>query len=760
MVCTHNLGFPRIGRQRELKFALEKYWRKTTSANALQLTAQQLRKEHWTIQSSLDYVPVGDFSLYDQVLDMSFLLGNVPQRALLAGGQSLDQYFNIARGGSGSTSHCDTIHAAEMTKWFNTNYHYIVPEFDAQSDFSLNADKLLEQINEANQYGHAVKPVVLGPMSYLWLGKSKDKTDKLALLDKVLIVYEQLFSLIEQSGIDWLQIDEPILVMDLTENWKQAFIKAYAALSKTAINKLLTTYFGKLDDNVDWVCELPVQGLHIDAIAAQDELNLISEKLPLDSILSVGIIDGRNIWKTNLNKALDILEPLYKKIGDRLWLAPSCSLLHVPVELGCETKLDAEIKDWLAFAVEKLSELTILKTALEKGREAVIQELSDNQSSIDARKHSKRVHNEAVQQRVKNISHDMTERRSGFAEREKIQQKQFCLPVFPTTTIGSFPQTPEIRKCRRDYKNGVITAHEYKHIMQKEIAYCIEQQEEIGLDILVHGEPERNDMVEYFGEQLTGYLFTRNGWVQSYGSRCVKPPIIYGDISRPQPMTIEWITYAQSVTNKPVKGMLTGPVTILNWSFVRDDKQRSETCMQLALAIRDEVLDLEAAGVKIIQIDEAALREGLPLRKSEWQDYLSWAIKAFRIAANGVNDATQIHTHMCYSEFNDIINAIAEMDADVITIETSRSDMELLDVFDEFSYPNQIGPGIYDIHSPNIPGVEAMMDLIRKAAQRIPVQRLWINPDCGLKTRQWDEVKPALINMVQASKRLGEVMTT
>ena len=555
-------------------------------------------------------------------------------------------------------------------------------------------------------------------------------------------------------GIQWVQVDEPILVTELSQKWKHALRKAYFLLQNTPLNLLVATYFGQLQDNLQFACELPVDGLHLDAITAKDEVAKMVDWLPSHKVLSLGIINGRNIWKTDLNKTLSWLEPIHSRLQDRLWLAPSCSLLHVPVDLNSEQELDNDVQSWLAFAIQKLDEIDTLAKALNLGREAVTEKLRDNADAIFGRVHSHRVHNESVRKRVHEIHNGMGTRKSPYPQRATLQREKLNLPLYPTTTIGSFPQTKGIRRARQDFRAGELSEEQYCQIMQQEIKTCVHEQESLGLDVLVHGEAERNDMVEYFGEQLTGYAFTQFGWVQSYGSRCVKPPIIYGDVSRPKKMTVDWARYAQSLTNKPVKGMLTGPVTLLNWSFVRDDQPQAKTCLQLALAIHDEVLDLEKSGVRIIQIDEAALREGLPLRKTQWDSYLRWAIRAFQITANGVKDETQIHTHMCYSEFNDIIEAIAEMDADVITIETSRSDMELLDVFDQFHYPNEIGPGVYDIHSPNIPSVDAMVDLMEKAAQRIPAERLWVNPDCGLKTRNWDEVKLALGNMIAARQQL------
>jgi 5-methyltetrahydropteroyltriglutamate--homocysteine methyltransferase len=591
-------------------------------------------------------------------------------------------------------------------------------------------------------------------VSYLWLGKSKDGSNKLDLLDDLVATYEQLLLALDKEGIEWVQIDEPILVTELDQHWQHALKQAYFSLNKTPVKLLLTSYFGELKENLHLACELPVAGLHLDTINAFDEITKVVDWLGPNKILSLGIINGRNIWKTDLNATLDWLEPTHARLQDRLWIAPSCSLLHVPVDLESELDLDDDIKSWLAFAVQKLDELVTVSTALNEGRDSVAEELVLNAITISSRQNSSRVHNPSVKTRVAAIQPKLANRQSPYSDRAAIQKARFNLPLFPTTTIGSFPQTQAIRQARKRYRLGKLDEKDYQQFIKDEIKHTIEQQEAIGLDVLVHGEAERNDMVEYFGQQLDGYAFSQFGWVQSYGSRCVKPPIIYGDISRPKPMTVEWATYAQSLSDKPVKGMLTGPVTILNWSFVRDDQPRSQTCQQIALAIRDEVQDLEQAGINIIQIDEAALREGLPLRQSQWQAYLDWAVNSYKISANGVADETQIHTHMCYSEFNDIIQAIADMDADVITIETSRSDMELLDVFNEFNYPNEIGPGVYDIHSPNIPTVEQIVLLMKKASQRIPAERLWVNPDCGLKTRGWKEVEPALTAMVAASRIL------
>lgn len=759
MTTIHNLGFPRIGAKRELKFALESYWKGESSRDELKMLGAQLRQRHWENQAGLDLVPVGDFSFYDQVLDASFLLGNLPERVQGFHGDELDNYFRVARGRSakGLEDHsacCGGVAAGEMTKWFDTNYHYIVPEFTADTQFKLDASRLLEQLAEANAQGVKAKPVIIGPVTYLALGKAKDESNKLALLARLLPVYVQLLDTLAKAGVEWVQIDEPILVTELDADWQQAFKTAYQQLKSAGVKLLVATYFGQLLENAALAASLPVAGLHVDAINDRDGVDALLKLLGDDKVLSLGVINGRNIWKTDLTAVLDWVEPIAKQLGDRLWIAPSCSLLHVPVDLDSEQKLDADVKSWLAFALQKLGELRVLGKALSQGRDAVKAELAENLAALTARRNSPRVNNPAVKAAVARISAELGKRKSVYAQRASKQAEFLKLPAFPTTTIGSFPQTVEIRRARSEFKAGRLDENSYQAAMRAEIERSVREQEKLGLDVLVHGEAERNDMVEYFGEQLDGYAFSQFGWVQSYGSRCVKPPILFGDISRPQAMTVEWITYAQSLTQKPMKGMLTGPVTILNWSFVRDDQPRSASCLQLALAIREEVLDLEKAGVHVIQIDEAALREGLPLRKSQWQSYLDWAVESFRITANGVSDETQIHTHMCYSEFNDIISSIADMDADVITIETSRSDMELLEAFENFQYPNEIGPGVYDIHSPNIPTEQHIVNLMKKAAERVPAERLWVNPDCGLKTRQWAEVIPALTNMVAAAKAL------
>lgn len=751
MAKVHNLGFPRIGAMRELKFAQEGYWSGKSSKEELLKLAAQIRQESWNHQKTLDFVAVGDFSLYDQILDMSFTLGNLPQRAQNYPGDSLDNYFRVARGRSIDSK--QVISASEMTKWFDTNYHYIVPEFEASSTFKLDASRIIDQVTEAKNLGFKPKPVIIGPVTYLALGKEKDNSNKLDLLPILLDAYSELLEALVIQNIDWVQIDEPILVTELSVELQKAFVTSYTKLNNPKINILLATYFGSLQDNLETISKLPIAGLHIDAINGRAEVEAVIAKMS-GKVISLGVINGRNIWKSDLNTILDWLEPIAEKMGDNLWIAPSCSLLHVPVNLSSEKKLDSEITSWLAFAIDKIKEIEVITTAINFGRTKVENELTENRKALESRKKSTRVHNPLVQAELAKIDASWGMRKSSYLERQAKQSPVLNLPKFPTTTIGSFPQTTEIRSARSKLKSGEITESTYKDAMRKEIIHSIKEQESLGLDVLVHGEAERNDMVEYFGEQLQGYVFSQFGWVQSYGSRCVKPPILFGDISRPKTMTVEWIKFAQSQTSKVMKGMLTGPVTILNWSFVRDDQPRSTSCAQLALAIRQEVLDLEKAGIKVIQIDEAALREGLPPRKSQWKEYLDWAVGAFKISANGVTDQTQIHTHMCYSEFNDIISTIADMDTDVITIETSRSDMQLLDAFDNFKYPNEIGPGVYDIHSPNIPTQEHIVALMQKAAKKIPAERLWVNPDCGLKTRQWSEVTPALTNMVAAAKTL------
>ncbi|TSE31667.1 5-methyltetrahydropteroyltriglutamate--homocysteine S-methyltransferase [Tepidimonas charontis] len=758
MITTHNLGYPRMGAQRELKFALEAYWRGDSTLEALRETGAMLRARHWADQAGLDWAPVGDFSFYDHVLDTSAWLGHWPRRVQDWAGDPLDKLFRVARGRTAPQAErqggAPGVAAAEMTKWFDTNYHYIVPEFDADTTFTLNAEPLLAQWQQAQALGVRGKPVLLGPVTYLALGKAKDGSDPLALLPRLLPAYAQCLERLAAAGATWVQIDEPLLVTDVDERWQHAYNLAYHQLKACRVQILLATYFGALQDNAYLAVNLPVAGLHIDAVRGRDDVAAVLNLLPAHKVLSLGVIDGRNIWATDLNAALDWLEPIAERLGERLWLAPSCSLLHVPVDLRLEDDIDPEVRPWLAFARQKMDELCILAQALNHGRQTVRDALQANAAALAARRSSPRVTQPAVRTALANLTPEMQRRQQPYPVRAQAQRQRLGLPLLPTTTIGSFPQTAEIRHARAEYKAGRLDTAAYEAAMKREIERAVREQEALGIDVLVHGEAERNDMVEYFGEQLEGYVFSRHGWVQSYGSRCVKPPILFGDVRRPHPMTVQWITYAQSLTKRPMKGMLTGPVTMLNWSFVRDDQPREQTCRQLALAIREEVLDLERAGIAVIQIDEPALREGLPLRRAERAAYLQWAVACFQIAANGVRDDTQIHTHMCYSEFNDIIDSIAALDADVITIETSRSDMELLQAFEHFDYPNEIGPGVYDIHSPNIPTRHAIEALLRKAAERIPIDRLWVNPDCGLKTRQWSEVIPALREMVAAAQAL------
>lgn len=757
MALAHSLGFPRIGRDRELKKAQEAFWKGELNEAGLRDVGRELRKVHWDLQKNagIDLLPVGDFAWYDQVLTHSLMFGVIPERFRPHDGKAtLHTLFSMARGVSNTC--CGEGHAQEMTKWFDTNYHYLVPEFSVDQQFQLGWEQLFEETEEARALGHNVKPVIIGPLTYLWLGKPKGADfDKLDLLDRLLPLYGQIFARLAALGVEWVQIDEPILVLDLPQDWKNAFERAYNQIQRDPLKKLLATYFGGLEENLGLAANLPVDGLHIDLVRAPDQYPTILDRLPAYKVLSLGVVNGRNVWRCDLQNALATLRHAHERLGDRLWVAPSCSLLHSPVDLGREDQLDAELKSWLAFAVQKCEEVAVLAQAVsEPEAPKVLRALAQSRSVQTSRAASPRIHKPAVQARVAAITAKDAQRQSPFAQRIAKQRGKLDLPLFPTTTIGSFPQTAAIRLARQAYKQGKLSAADYTDAMHTEIRHAVEIQERLGLDVLVHGEAERNDMVEYFAEQLDGYAFTRFGWVQSYGSRCVKPAVIFGDLSRPQAMTVEWIRYAQGLTDKVMKGMLTGPVTMLMWSFPREDVSREVQAQQLALAIRDEVNDLEAAGIKIVQIDEAAFREGLPLRRAQWPAYLHWASEAFRLCASGVRDETQIHTHMCYSEFNDVIESIAAMDADVITIETSRSDMELLEAFEAFAYPNDIGPGVYDIHSPRIPDVSEMVGLLRKAAQRIPVERLWVNPDCGLKTRGWPETEAALVHMVSAARQL------
>jgi 5-methyltetrahydropteroyltriglutamate--homocysteine methyltransferase len=763
------LGVPRIGPRRELKFALESFWAGKSDEKSLLEVAAGLRAANWARQKSLgvSVIPSNDFSLYDHVLDTSVMLGAIPAVYGWKKGSraSLSTYFAMARGSQSEADGCAHGHshdhgvpAQEMTKWFDTNYHYLAPELVKGQTFELATFKPVDDYREAKALGYETRPVLLGPVTYLKLAKSKDASfNALSLLDGVLPIYIEVLRRLAANGADWVQMDEPCLVLDLDDETQRALQSAYASFAHAvpSLKIMLTTYFGGLGDNLDVALKLPVGGLHLDLVRAPEQLAVVSTKAPLGLVLSLGAIDGRNIWRANLPPLLDRLEPVVAKRGaDHVQIAPSCSLLHVPIDVELEKDLDPELKNWLSFSVQKMGELAIIGKALASGRESVIQAIGDSEIAAGQRKNSTKAHNPVIASKLAAVTTDMTHRKSAFNVRSAEQRRRFNLPPFPTTTIGSFPQTSDVRKARAAHAKGALTDAQYEQFLREETERAVRWQEEIDLDVLVHGEFERNDMVQYFGEQLSGFAFTQHGWVQSYGSRYVRPPILFGDVSRPNPMTVGWWKYSQSLTKKPMKAMLTGPVTILNWSFVRDDIPRSQACKQIALAIRDEVLDLEKAGASMIQIDEAALREGLPLRKSEWKTYLDWAIESFRLCASGVADPTQIHTHMCYSEFNDIIDAIAAMDADVISIETSRSKMELLDAFKSFKYPNEIGPGVYDIHSPRVPELGEMTDLLKLARERLADDQLWINPDCGLKTRKWEEVRPALVNMVAAAKQI------
>jgi 5-methyltetrahydropteroyltriglutamate--homocysteine methyltransferase len=750
MVTTHTLGYPRIGPRRELKSALEAHWRGDFDEPALRNTGAALRRANWLAQreAGIALVPAGDFAWYDHVLTASMLFGNVPRR--FGAGDDLATYFAMARGAAGAAP-------LEMTKWFDTNYHYLVPEFEAGARFRLRAHWLLDEVREARALGLRVKPVLLGPLTYLWLGKpAAPGGERLALLARLLPVYRELLAALRDEGVEWVQVDEPALALDLPPPWLEQLQPAYAALAPHAPALLLATYFDGVAPLAARLAALPVSGLHLDLARAPRQVEAFATDWPAGKVLSLGVVDGRNVWRCDLEAALDLLEPLHARLGERLWLAPSCSLLHCPLALAPEKRIDAEVRGWLAFAREKLDEVATLARALAEGRRAVAYEIAVSNGARSSRRLSPRIHDPAVTAALATLPADAGSRRSPYAKRAPAQRRRLGLPLLPTTTIGSFPQTADVRAARRAFKAGEIGAEEYEERMRAQIRLAIARQQALGLDVLVHGEAERNDMVEYFGERLAGFAFSDHGWVQSYGSRCVKPPILYGDVSRLQPMTVGWINYAQRLTAKPVKGMLTGPVTLAQWSFVRDDQPRATTVLQLAVAIRAEVLELERAGIAVIQIDEPALREALPLKAAERAAYLEWATRAFRVAANGVRDDTQIHTHMCYSEFGDILPAIAALDADVVTIEAARSNMDLLDAFAAFRYPNAIGPGVYDIHSPRVPEADEIAALIERAAAVIPPPRLWVNPDCGLKTRGWPEVERALANMVQAARRVRE----
>ena len=749
-------GFPRIGRRRELKRALECHWKGETSAADLLKIAADLRQRHWKLarDAGADSVPVNDFSLYDHVLDAAVAVDAIPARyRALFERDALAGYFAMARG------HQDgqiDLHALEMTKWFDTNYHYIVPELSAGQRFAARPDKAVAEFREAKQAGHAARPVVLGPITFLRLSKTVDGSDPLGLLDALLPAWLGVIDALAEAGADWVQVDEPALVLDLDDATRDAYLHAYKTIAKHAkVRILLATYFGGLDANLALAVSLPIAGLHVDLARAPEQLDAVLDALPNDRVLSAGILDGRNIWLSDPATILPRVDTLHRRLGERLWLSTSCSLLHTPIDASEEKNLPGQLGQWLSFARQKIGELRRYADAID-GDIAARQTLERQHGIVAERLASPDVVRSDVRARVRGLTPQFGQRRSGYAHRVAVQRERFGLPNLPTTTIGSFPQTLELRTARASHRSGKLADDAYLAILREEIRHAVRFQEEAGIDVLVHGEPERNDMVEYFGEQLEGYGFTSLGWVQSYGSRCVKPPIIFGDVARPRAMTVEWSAFAQSLTDKPMKGMLTGPVTMLQWSFVRDDLPRAEVCRQIALALRDEVHDLEKAGIGIVQIDEPALREGLPLRRADWAAYLDWAVDAFRIAAGGVSDATQVHTHMCYSEFNDIIEAVAAMDADVISIETSRSRMELLDAFTRFQYPNGIGPGVYDIHSPRVPAETEMADLVARALQVLRPDQLWINPDCGLKTRGWPEVTEALKGMVVVARAARE----
>lgn len=771
MGISSNLGFPRMGVHRELKKALEAYWAGKLDEPGLVAVGQSLKRDHWLLQQQIgiQHIPSNDFSYYDHVLDTTTMVGAVPDRYAWRGPQvDLATYFAMARGVAKKTarpaghSGQSNVPAMEMTKWFDTNYHFIVPEFTANQEFSLGSLKPVEEFLEAKAAGIHTRPVLLGPVSFLLLGKAKETSlDPLMLLDRILPIYEEVLRQLAKAGAEGIQMDEPMLALDTREGARRAFASSYEQLSRVSskLRLLVATYFEGLGANLATAMNMPVAALHLDMVRAPEQFDEVLKNIPSGLQLSLGVIDGRNIWKADLNCALRLVERAAKAIGlDRVLVAPSCSLLHTPVDLDCEDHIDNELRDWLAFSKQKLEEVEVLEQALLGGRDAVHEVLQANRSAMERKRESSRIHDPRVKARTNAVGEQMTRRTSAYPQRRKLQEQSLKLPLFPTTTIGSFPQTKEVRVARAEYKAGKKDQASYEAFLRTETENAVRFQEEAGLDVLVHGEFERNDMVEYFGEQLVGFAVTENGWVQSYGSRCVKPPIIYGDVARKQPMTVEWSKFAQSLTSRPMKGMLTGPVTILQWSFVRDDQPRSETCRQIALAIRDEVSDLETAGIRVIQIDEPALREGLPLLRSEWPKYLVWAVESFRLASSGVRDETQIHTHMCYAEFQDIIEAVARMDADVISIETSRSQMELLHTFAEYRYPNEIGPGVYDIHSPRIPAQKEMESLLKKASGVLSPSQLWVNPDCGLKTRRWEEVRPALTAMVEAARAMRETI--
>lgn len=755
MIKTHILGYPRIGANRELKKALESYWKKDIKLKTLEKIGKKIREKNWITQykAGLSYVSVGDFAYYDNILNITSMIGLIPKRFKHIENSIVDinTYFNMARG---CTIKGKPISACEMTKFFDTNYHYIVPELEITNKFYLSNNNIFNEVKECQTLGLKPKVVLIGPITYLWLAKSS--INKINFLPSLINVYSKILKKLEKQNVEWVQLDEPVLVLELPQIWKDSFVLAYKNFSKKIkkLKLMIATYFGGIGNNLDMVLSLPIHNLHIDLVRANKELDLIIKNFPIDKILSIGIINGRNIWKSNLKNILKKLKTIHNIIKNRMWISSSCSLLHIPISLSKEKNINNKILNWLSFARQKLDEIVILSKCINSDNEYFKEYINDNTKAIESRKLCDIVNSNLVKERIKQIKNNYLHRNHSYLKRKILQNKTLKLPLLPTTTIGSFPQTNIIRLARKNFKTGKLNIEAYEQIMRYQILFIIAKQKSYDIDMFVHGEPERNDMVEYFGENLKGFVFTDNGWVQSYGSRCVKPPIIYGDIKRNKPITVRWIKYAQNNSLKPVKGMLTGPVTILHWSFVRDDQPKETTCKQIALALRDEVKDLENSGIKAIQIDEPALREGLPLNKKDYKYYLNWAISCFKLSSSIVKDETQIHTHMCYSQFNDIIAYISEMDADVITIETARSNMTLLNVFKKFEYPNEIGPGIYDIHTPNIPSINYMIYLIKKAAKSISIDRIWINPDCGLKTRKWNDVDYSLKNMVKAAYKL------
>jgi 5-methyltetrahydropteroyltriglutamate--homocysteine methyltransferase len=765
MTIAINLGFPRIGLKRELKKAMEGYWEGNLSEQELLQVGSDIRRRNWQLhhQVGIQHVPCNDFSFYDHMLDTSFMLGAIPNRFRdLSNQTNLDLYFAMARGSKRGIFK-DT-KPLEMTKWFNSNYHYIVPEISPNSQFALLSTKPLDDFLEAKSIGIHTRPVIIGPMTFLLLSKSTSSDfSPIEKIDELIPIYLELLQKLAKEGTEWVQMDEPCLVLDQPDRIIHLYQRVYQRIGESFPHPkiLLTTYYDAVTCPIQKITELPIDAIHLDLIQGKYDIEAIPAYLQNHQILSLGIIDGRNVWRSDLKKAFNLANQLVKKIGkERIFIAPSSSLLHVPQDVEQEIKLDPEVKSWLAFGKQKLEEIVVITQMIHGETHKSAPLLEMNQKALNSRRKSTIVNMPNIIHRFNQVDKRMLRRKSSFNKRSRIQKDRLNLPLFPTTTIGSFPQTDMIRSMRNRRLKGLITKHEYEAFIEDEVIKAINFQEEIGLDVLVHGEFERNDMVQYFAEQLKGFTFTENGWVQSFGSRYVRPPILYGDVYRPAPMSTKWIQFAQQHTNRPLKGMLTGPVTMLNWSFVRDDQPRSTTCLQIALAVRDEVADLEAAGISIIQIDEPAFREGLPLHRKDWHAYMKWMIKCFQLASAGVQDETQIHTHMCYSEFNEIILEIAALDADVISIEAARSKMELLNAFSQYNYPNDIGPGVYDIHSPRIPTADEMQELLMRALKDIPANQIWVNPDCGLKTRKWDEIKPALKNMVSAAKKMRQIKLT